>query len=135
MSKVGEIIAAALREIRVIDPDQNPEPRQYQTAIEKLNRMMQEWEADNLALGWIPVSAPDDDFPADFVTENAVIFNLAVRLRTEYGASADPELIDAAKDSYTRLLRLAAVRSPIVQIVRLPAPSSEYDASLNILSG
>jgi hypothetical protein len=135
MSKVGEIIAAALREIRVIDPEQNPEPTQYQTAIESLNRMVVEWEVDNMALGWVPVASPDDDLPAEPAAESAIVSNLAVRLRRQYGANVDGELIEEAKESYARLLRLCMVRAPIVQPSILPLPASEFGVGYSIING
>lgn len=97
MAKVGAIISAALRKLRVIDPDMNPEPRQYETAIEELNRMMAEWEADGLPLGWVDVSNPDEDLPAPKTAENAIILNLAVKMRPEAGASIDADLVMLAE--------------------------------------
>ena len=98
MALVGEIVAASLRVLRVIDPDQNPEPRQYQTAIDAMNRMLARWEADTLSLGWVPVSAPDEEFPVSARAESAVIYNLAVMLRAEYGVPIDPDVIGMARE-------------------------------------
>ena len=103
MALVGEIVAASLRALRVIDPDQNPEPRQYQTAIDAMNRMLARWEADTLALGWIPVRSPDEVFPISARAENAVIYNLAVLLRAEYGVPIDPDVIGMARDEKSGL--------------------------------
>lgn len=127
MTKVGEIVSAALRKSRVIDPDQNPEPRQYQTAIEEMNRMLSRWEADTLSLGWVRVNSPDEDFPLPERAELAVILNLAVALRPEYGASLDPDLYESAREQKSALWADLTRESYDRLSYDLPASDSYYD--------
>ena len=123
MAKVGPIIAAALRKLRVIDPDSNPEPRQYETAMEELNRLGARWEADGLALGWVAVDNPDDDLPAPVEAERAVILALAVALRGEYGATLDPDLAADAASAMSALWADITIKTDSRLSYELPAGS------------
>lgn len=106
MAKTGAIVARALRLLRVIDLADAPMPDQYTVGQTALNAMMAQWEhgPDGLALGWVPVDNPDDDFPAPEWAEDAITFNLAVKLRPEFGSTLDPDVVVGAQSGYSAIL-------------------------------
>lgn len=133
MAKVGAIIARSLRILRVVDPDEDPTPRQYETAIEALNSMLSRWEADRLSVGWVPVANPAEDVPAADECHDAIVYGLAVKLRSEYGANLDPDVIEMAQTTYADVLRDFAVAYPIKSQARVPRPNAEWPTSLEEL--
>lgn len=118
MAKVYDTIARALRLLRVVDARQALSASDLSTGIVALNAMMQRWEADTLALGWSPVSSPDDALPVPQEAEEAVAYNLAVRLRPEYGATLEPDVVQMARDGLDALLR-DQIRSTPLERARL----------------
>lgn len=97
MTKVAEIVTGALGLLRVLDPNEAPEAEDSQTAISTLNRMMARWEANGYSVGWSPVSNPDDDLPSPLEADDAIMYNLAVRLRPHYGVAMDADMFDEAR--------------------------------------
>lgn len=127
MAKVGAVVSRALRLLRVIDQEEGPQPHQYSTAIEALNAMCARWEADGIAIGWVAVSNPDEELPAPDEALEAVAFNLAVKLRPEYGANLDPDVLDSARMTYADVLRDFAVAFPIRSRSNAPEPEAERE--------
>lgn len=113
MAKVLDIVSRALRLLRKTDVNDVPPPEDVATAIVALNAMMQRWEANGLALGWSRVSKPDDVLPAPEDAEEAIAYNLAVRLRPEYGATLEPDVIGMASDGLSLLRRDRIIAAPI----------------------
>lgn len=105
MAKVEETVAAALRILRVIDARQPVKPADMSTAIKALNRMMRRWEANTLSLGWSDVENPSDDMPVPDEALEPIEFNLAVRLRPEYGTTLDPDTLQMARQGKADLQR------------------------------
>ena len=124
MTKVTDIVTAALQELAVISESETPTAEAMKSGIDWLNRMMRRWEANLLALGWMDVAGPDDELPAPPEAEEAIVFNLALRLRRSYGVPlADiPDLIKDASEAYSRLLRDQEVATPIQPILDAPTP-------------
>lgn len=110
---ISDLIARSLRILRVLDPDEAPEARQYETALVALNGMMRRWEANGIALGWNDILAPGDTLPAPPEAEEAIAFNLALTLRTEYGVQLDPDVIAIAKENLSLLRRDVAIANPL----------------------
>lgn len=104
MSKVSVVIRDALGHLRVLDANEPVEAEDAAEAIRALNLMMRRWEANSIALGWSDVSSPDDDLPAPPEAEEAIGYNLALRLRARYGATLDQDVIDAARDGKAALM-------------------------------
>jgi hypothetical protein len=108
MTQVSSIVRDALLHLRVQDAAEAVEAQAMQDAIRALNGMMQRWEADGVSVGWTDVAAPDDTLPAPAEAEEAISYNLAVRLRARYGVAIDPDVIQMATDG------LAALRADVI---------------------
>jgi hypothetical protein len=108
MTQVSSIVRDALLHLRVQDAAEAVDAQAMQDAIRALNGMVQRWEADGVSLGWTDVSAPDDTLPAPAEAEEAISYNLAVRLRARYGVAIDPDVIQLATDG------LAALRADVI---------------------
>ncbi len=113
MATVTEIVGRSLRILRVIDPNQPIKPSDMATAIAALNAMLRRWEATGLALGWSPVSNPADTLPAPDEAHEAIAYNLALRLRPEYGSNLEPDVVQMAADFLNDLMRDQFVATPI----------------------
>lgn len=120
MVTVQDIVSRALRLLRVLDAHEAPEAQQMADAIFSLNAMMRRWEADGIALGWSPVDNPADVAPLPPEAEEAVAYNLALRLRAEYGASLDPDVIGIAQQGMAALKRDVLVAAPLRLAARSP---------------
>lgn len=120
MAKVLDIVSRALRILRKTDVNDVPPPEDVATAIVALNAMMQRWEADGLALGWSRVSTPDETLPAPPEAEEAIADNLALRLRAEYGAALEPDVVRRAEDGLAALLRDRLTAAPLRLRARSP---------------
>jgi hypothetical protein len=108
MTQVSSIVRDALLHLRVQDAAEAVDAQAMQDAIRALNGMMQRWEADGVSVGWTDVSAPDDALSAPSEAEEAISYNLAVRLRARYGVAIDPDVIQMATDG------LAALRADVI---------------------
>lgn len=113
MTTVQDIVSRALRLLRVLDVNSAPKAVDMQTGIVALNAMMRRWEANGLALGWSTVVNPADTLPLPEEAEEAVAYNLALRLRAEYGTSLDPDVAAMAADGLNLLRRDRVIASPI----------------------
>ena len=59
------------------------------------------------ALGWSPVANPDDDMPTPPEFDEAIAYNLACKLRPEYGKPLEPDVVDFAQSG------LALIRTSV----------------------
>jgi len=55
--------------------------------------MCNRWEANGLALGWVNVTAPDGTMPSPTEAEEAIAYNLALRLAPEYGVQPRQDVV------------------------------------------
>jgi hypothetical protein len=118
---VSAAINRALRLLGVLDVAESPAAEDSQTAIQALNSMVQRWEANGLAVGWANVSAPDDTLPVPDEAQEAVIYNLAVRIAPEYGMPSQMQYIASeAARMLSELRRDRLVEMPLVQCSDLP---------------
>jgi hypothetical protein len=93
-------------------------------AIVVLNRMIARWEASGLAMGWSPVSAPDDEMTSPDEAEEAIIYGLACRL-PGYAKPSDFQLVIQQADAFLNDLRRdRAVEMPLTIVSDLPGPES-----------
>jgi len=120
MAKVGRIVTRALRLLRVVDATETPQAEDMTTGIESLNDMMARWEADGTSLGWSAVGSPDEELPAPAEAEEAIRFNLAVALRSEYGVPIDPDVFQRAEDGLSALRRDTLTSNPLHLRTRQP---------------
>lgn len=135
MTTVAKLVGRSLRLIQVIDPKQPVKPADMTTAIEALNAMMRRWEANTLALGWAPVASPSDELPIPEEAEEAVAYNLAVRLAPEYGVDITPAVIGGAMTFLDELRRDQAVATPIRPIIAIPNPDRDKVHSGGLVAG
>lgn len=122
MSKVGEVVQDALQYLGVLDAAGPVSAEDMQTGIRQLNMMMRRWEANLLSLGWNDVDNPDEDMPVPPEAEEAIGYNLALRLNARFkvplGEIAD--VIELARSGYATLLRDQEVATPIQPILDAP---------------
>lgn len=114
MAQVQDIVRDALGHLRVIDANAPVKPIDMRDAIRALNLMVRRWEADGLALGWSDVSEPTDVLPLPPEAEEAVGYNLALRLRARYGVQIDPDIVALADAGLSALQRDRIVEMPLV---------------------
>lgn len=112
MTTVAKLVARSLRALKVIDPKQPVKDVDMQTCIESLNAMMARWEANGRAVGWSPVANPSDEVPIPPEAEDAVVYNLAVRVAPDYVDNAPPNVLGLAQETLRELIRDVAVANP-----------------------
>lgn len=120
MATVLDIVSRSLRILGVLDVNQSVKAGDLASAIVALNGMMRRWEADGTALGWATVEAGTETLPAPDEAHDAIAYNLALRLRSEYRVSLDPDVVAFARDGLAALQRDRLVEMPIEQSLRLP---------------
>lgn len=130
MAQVQTIINRALRLLGTLDANESPEAVDTQTAIEALNAMMIRWEADGISLGWSPVSAGSDTLPAPVEAEEAIAFNLAVKLRPEYGVTLAPDVVEFARQGLARVQADVYALDYSRLTLDLPDGEMQYTSSL-----
>lgn len=113
MTKVIQIIKPAMQKIRVADSDVAPDPRQVVDAIACLNRMLMRWQANGTQLGFSPVSGPDEVISIPIEAEQAVIYNLALDLGSEYGVAPSQDVISLAQANLKDIVRDQFVSTPL----------------------
>lgn len=96
MTAVAVIIQDALGLLRVCSATEAPEAEDAQTAIRALNAMMAAWAVDGWDLGWVDVRDPADPMPTGDWADEAITYNLAMRLRARYGVSLEQDVIALA---------------------------------------
>jgi hypothetical protein len=99
------LLRRALRLVRACDANDVPEPHMVAGALEALNSMMRRWEANGLSLGWNTATLADDEPGIPEEAHEAVVYNLATRLRAEYGATLEPDVYAMASDGLALLRR------------------------------
>jgi hypothetical protein len=121
MALVSTVVNRALRLLKAIDAASATPALDHQTAVVALNAMVARWEANGLAMGWAPVSAPDGTLPAPEEAEEALAYNLAVALGPEYPEpSSWGEIKERARISLAELRRDRLTEMPLRQCSDLP---------------
>lgn len=129
MTTVAKLVARSLRLIQVIDAVQPVKPQDMASAIDALNAMVRRWEADGLALGWSPVASPSDDVPIPDEAEEAVAYNLAIRLAPEFGVEPSLVVGGSALTFLSDLWRDQVVATPIRPLLDVPTPQGLWGAT------
>lgn len=120
MSTVSDITRRALRLINAIDANEAPEAEDSDTAIMALNGMCRRWEANGMAMGWNDVSNPSDAMPSPPEADDAITYNLALRLAPEYQTQPSPAVIAFAAEGLRELQRDRLVEMPLTQTTDAP---------------
>jgi hypothetical protein len=113
MSQVEDVVRDALGHLGVIDADQPINALDMRDSIRALNTMMARWSANGMELGWSPVEAGTDPLPAPPEAEEAIGYNLAVRLRARYRANPGPDVFLLAEQGLSALRRDRMVEMPL----------------------
>jgi hypothetical protein len=113
MTKVIQIVKSAMQKIRVVDSDVAPDPSMVTDAISCMNRMVMRWQANGTQLGFSPASGPDDEISIPIEAEQAVIYNLALDLGSEYGVAPGQDVVNFAQSYLSDLVRDQLVSTPL----------------------
>lgn len=124
--KVEELVARALRLIKVLDPNEAIEASDYETARFALNAMMARIEADGISVGWQDVDNPADELPLPPEAVEAIAYNLAIALADEYGQSITPSIATKAEQGLSSLYRDVLNANPIINRSSGPLPSNGW---------
>lgn len=127
MAKVIDIVSRALRLLRVTDADSAVDARDFETSVVALNAMCTRWEASGISFGWTPVSIPEDVISCPPEFEEGLTYNLAVRLRPEYGTGLDQDVIATASASLSALRRDVFVANPLNARSAMPGQWFRYN--------
>jgi len=108
-----QFVSAAFEEIGMAEYVFDLQPEQLQSALNRLDAMIAEWNAAGIRLGYAMPSSPQD---SDLDTETnvpdsaweAIITNLAIRIAPGYGKAVAPDTKVSAKGAYNILLQRAA---------------------------
>lgn len=96
MTTAAIIVRGALGLLRVVDAREAPEAEDFADGVRALNAMMAAWLVDGWDIGWTPVTLPDDVLTSPEWADDAITYNLALRLRASYGASLEEDVIALA---------------------------------------
>lgn len=110
MTEVADIVRDALGHLRVLDANEAVEAEDARDAVRALNLMMRRWEASGLALGWTDVADVNATLPAPPEAEEAIGYNLALKLRARYNATLDQDTVAHANDGLAALRADVAMR-------------------------
>lgn len=124
MARKVDLIHRALTEIGISSSTNMPaEIEDLTTALDTLQPLMAEWESQDYLLGYNfqePTTAnpnlmPDlnDESNIPIWAQNAVVYELAMRLSSRYGKTASRDLKVQHKESMSRL-RVATIDVPIM---------------------
>jgi hypothetical protein len=100
------IINDALLELTVQEGEQAIESFEFQRGVRYLNRMMAEFYADGIDLGYTTVSAPNDIITIPAGGMSALVSNLAIRLSSALDIAITPALQDTAMRGMKTLRKL-----------------------------
>lgn len=120
MTTVSDITRRALRLINAIDANEAPEAEDSDTAILALNAMCRRWEANGMAMGWNDVANPSDTLPSPPEADEAIAYNLALRLAPEYQTQPSSAVIVYAAEGLRTLQRDRMVEMPLRQTTDAP---------------
>lgn len=107
METAKEVIEDALQEILVQAIEQPVLPVDFNKAARYMNRMMAEFEADGIVLGYINVDSANDEITIPDGAINGLIYNLALSLAGSYGVALKPDLAIKAKECKETMVKLS----------------------------
>ncbi len=110
MSTNRVVITDALREIHVLDSDEDASPEDAMLALRELNRLMAFLAAEGIDLGFPPQDSLADEFPLDSNAEAQVLPLLSQRLLKHFPSGMpSPSLISDAMMARQQLERAAVL--------------------------
>jgi hypothetical protein len=106
MATAAELITDSLGELLVQESEQSVESVEMQTSIRYLNRMMSEWAARGMSLGFTQIVNPVDIVTVPDGALSAIVYNLAIKLAKQYDSPMTVDLAANAKDGMRAILDL-----------------------------
>lgn len=103
MTQALQIIRDALGHLGVQDANAAVKPIDARDGLHALNLMMRGWEAEGLALGWQDMTEATAQMPTPPEADEAIGYNLALRLRARFRVSIDPDVVALATDGKAML--------------------------------
>lgn len=129
------IINDALLELTVQEGEQAIESFEFQRGVRYLNRMMAEFFADNIELGYTPVSSPNDIITIPAGGMSALVSNLAIRLSSALDIAITPSLAQTAEKGMDTLRNLGLSTGKMNFPGNLPIGSGNEWASNTYIGG
>jgi hypothetical protein len=106
------VINDALQELLVQASEQPIESVDFETAKRYLNRMMFEFDADGINLGFTQVVKASDPITVAYGAINGIIYNLAMNLATTFDVPVGPELALKAAEGKRIMTKIATTIGP-----------------------
>lgn len=123
METAAAIITDALGEILVEAQEQPVEAAEMTRAIRYLNRMMANLSSRGIALGYTIVNSPSDLITVPDGAVDGVMYNLALRLSSQYDEPVTQSLSDSAKLGMNAMLDIAVTVDPTPMPCTMPVGS------------
>lgn len=123
METAAEVITSALLELEAIEVETGIEASEMQTGINYLNRMMSAYAVKGIDLGFTKITNQSDYVTVTDGALEGIIFNLALKLAPQFGASPSQMLYENAKDGRKDLFRLSVKVIPTKYPANLPRGS------------
>lgn len=108
MAVVLDVLKRALRMNGVIAEGETPGAAQADDALITFNGMLAGWEGVGIRLG-VPQLALTDTIPLPPSHDDAITYNLALALATEYGNDLRPAVVAKADEGMTALRSMYSV--------------------------
>lgn len=109
-----DLIRRSLLLIRVIGSNEAPDDDDAKDALMALNTMMRRWEANGIAMGWNDVADVNEELPAPPEAEEAIAYNLALRLCPLFGKEPTMDLRGVARSGLEAVRRDAYANNPLI---------------------
>jgi len=106
-----DIIRRALRKIGAVAAEEEPSASEAQHALEELNAMAAAWEGKGIRWNWQKLTL-HSDIPLPDWQIDALMWNLAVMMAPEWGATPSPVVVAAAAEGLQNLKAAYAAPQP-----------------------
>ena len=107
METANTIIVDALQELLIQASEAPIEADEAQTAIRYLNRMMAEFDAEGISLGYTNVSNLSDSITVPDGAVGGIVTNLAIRLASQYDKQVSASLAASAQAGKEAMTNIA----------------------------
>jgi hypothetical protein len=126
MATAITIINRALRLCKVLDAAEAAEAEDARDALETLNAMLAEWHQAEIGLPDYSFAELTTELASDAADREAIAYQLALRLSTEYGVDLSPQAAAMAEQAMGRL-RLRYFQPGTVDLGELPSTRSDFN--------
>jgi hypothetical protein len=111
MDTAEQVVSDALQEILVQADEQSIQATDMQAGIRYLNRMVNEWAARGMPLGFTNITKVSDFVTVPDGALGAIVSNLAIRLAPQFDAAIPIELAAAARSGMDAVRDLTVTSS------------------------